>query len=400
MNRLLHSTFLGLAAMLSVGLAKAQLVNNGQVIFVNTAAVLSVQDNYIHQSGSILLNGELIISQNWINNAIAVPVFNPVSTGTTRFTGTDIRIEGPGITQFPVLAFQNAGNATLYVNTEARRALALDAKKVFTQKNTLSLLNPEIASLTRNGGYVVTEGQGSLLRNTAVADEYLFPLGAADGNRYAPLVIQPSDNQANVYGVSLEYHNPDRDGYNRQLKRDELQNINENYYYTLVQPSGTSASEVSLYSNSANGRFNMVARWIGNRVWEKAGQARMLTGAFGSGLDQVFVFNTPALGLLLNPVTLANGINAASPFTFFNAFSPDGDGKNDTWEIKNIDAYPDNDLQIFDRSGNRVYAASSYTKAKSWDGGTQTSGTFYYVLRANIDGINKTFKGFITMVKR
>ncbi|MGV3545722.1 MAG: gliding motility-associated C-terminal domain-containing protein [Pedobacter sp.] len=44
----------------------------------------------------------------------------------------------------------------------------------------------------------------------------------------------------------------------------------------------------------------------------------------------------------------------------YNAFSPDGDGKNDTWEVKNIDAFPDNDLKIFDRSGNLVYRMNSY----------------------------------------
>ncbi|TDO22026.1 gliding motility-associated C-terminal domain-containing protein [Pedobacter duraquae] len=399
MKRWLHILAL-IPGLMSAQLAAAQLVNNGQIIYVSTGALLNVQDNYIHQTGSVFLNGDFTVSQNWTNNDPLGPVFNVASLGNARFTGTDIRIEGPGTTQFPSLIFINPGIATLYVNTEARRSLVLDSKKIITQKNTLSLLNPEITALTRNGGYVVTEGQGLLLRRTNLADEYLYPLGAADGSRYAPVTIQPADNQSNIFGVSLENHSPDRDGYNRQLKRDELQNINDKYYYTLNQPSGTSASEVSLYGNSTDGRFNMVARWIDNRIWEKAGQARQLTGAFGSGLDQVFAFNTSALGVLLNPITLANGINAANPFTFFNAFSPDGDGKNDTWEIKNIDAYPDNDLQIFDRSGNRVYSAESYSKAKSWDGGTQSSGTFYYVLRAKIDGVNKTFKGFITMVKR
>ncbi|RZM25180.1 MAG: gliding motility-associated C-terminal domain-containing protein [Pedobacter sp.] len=400
MKGLLHITVLGLVSFCSLKQANAQLVNNGEVIFVNTNGLLNVQDNYIHQGGSINLNGDMTVSQNWTNNDLSSGVFNPASTGITRLTGNDIRIDGTSVTRFPGLTFVNSGTATLYVSAEVVRSLALDSKKIITHKNTLWLSNPQITSLTRNGGYVVTEGQGALLRSTGVADEYLFPLGAADGTRYAPVVVQPNDSQANTFSVSLENHNPDQDGYNRLSKREDILNINDKYYYSFAQLAGTSASEISLYGNSSDGKFNVVTRWVENRIWEKTGQSRLLTGAFGSGLDQVFVFKTPALGVLPNPVSLANGLTSGSPFTFFNAFSPDGDGKNDTWEIKNIDAYPDNDLQIFDRSGNRVFSITSYTKAKAWDGGTQRSGTYYYVLRANIEGANKTFKGAITMVKR
>ena len=85
--------------------------------------------------------------------------------------------------------------------------------------------------------------------------------------------------------------------------------------------------------------------------------------------------------------------------SFYNAFSPNGDGMNDLWEIKNIEMYPDNEVRIYNRSGDEVYSAKGYTSIKGWDGGTLNTGTYYYVVTVNINGATKNFKGFITMLK-
>ena len=74
-----------------------------------------------------------------------------------------------------------------------------------------------------------------------------------------------------------------------------------------------------------------------------------------------------------------------------NAFSPNGDGTNDVVEIPNIESYPENDIMIFNRWGNKVFEASPYTNAigQAWDGTSQFGGfigdklpesTYYYVL--------------------
>lgn len=46
--------------------------------------------------------------------------------------------------------------------------------------------------------------------------------------------------------------------------------------------------------------------------------------------------------------------------------TPNGDGKNDTWIIKNIDYYPDNRVKIYDRAGRLVYSKTGY--ANEWGG--------------------------------
>jgi gliding motility-associated-like protein len=81
-----------------------------------------------------------------------------------------------------------------------------------------------------------------------------------------------------------------------------------------------------------------------------------------------------------------------------NVLTPNGDGKNDKWVIRNIDSYPDNELKIFDRSGRLVFSQRNYNN--TWDGKVNgnplAEGTYYYFL--SISGGAKTAKGFITII--
>lgn len=84
---------------------------------------------------------------------------------------------------------------------------------------------------------------------------------------------------------------------------------------------------------------------------------------------------------------------------FPNAITPNGDGENDTWEIEDIEAFPDVTVFIYDAAGQNVY--KSKQGYIPWDGtfnGKELPmGTYYYIIDLN-DGIN-TYKGTITIIK-
>lgn len=67
----------------------------------------------------------------------------------------------------------------------------------------------------------------------------------------------------------------------------------------------------------------------------------------------------------------------------FNAFTPNGDGKNDFFVFEGISKYPQNTLCIFNRWGNEVARLQNYDN--TWDGSFNGSllpdGTYYYWLR-------------------
>ncbi|WP_405326018.1 Ig-like domain-containing protein [Leeuwenhoekiella sp. LLG6367-2.1] len=76
----------------------------------------------------------------------------------------------------------------------------------------------------------------------------------------------------------------------------------------------------------------------------------------------------------------------------FNEFSPNGDGMNDVFTIRCIEQYPNNKVQIFNRTGQLVFTANGYLN--TWNGDSNVSssiqkssglpaGTYYYVLEIN-----------------
>jgi len=85
-------------------------------------------------------------------------------------------------------------------------------------------------------------------------------------------------------------------------------------------------------------------------------------------------------------------------------FTPNGDGHNDVFEIKGLDSYPNNSLQIFNRWGNPVYFAKPYKN--DWDGSPNTAGktgssklptaTYFYILDLG-DEAKTIFRGFIQL---
>lgn len=82
-----------------------------------------------------------------------------------------------------------------------------------------------------------------------------------------------------------------------------------------------------------------------------------------------------------------------------NTFTPNGDGVNDTWEIKYLSSYPGCIVNVFNRLGTKLYTSVGYPKA--WDGTYQGSslpaGTYYYL----IDPKNgsRVFSGSITIIR-
>lgn len=78
-----------------------------------------------------------------------------------------------------------------------------------------------------------------------------------------------------------------------------------------------------------------------------------------------------------------------------NAFSPNGDGINDTWVIPNLSSYPGSTITIFNRYGQRVYYSRGYNKP--WDGGRLPVGVYYYVIDMR-NGAGKLV-GYVTLLR-
>jgi gliding motility-associated-like protein len=86
-----------------------------------------------------------------------------------------------------------------------------------------------------------------------------------------------------------------------------------------------------------------------------------------------------------------------------SAFSPNGDGKNDTWTIRNIQAYKDVSIEVFSRWGEKVFEASGYSN--DWDGTMNgkalPDATYFYVIKLKllVEGQKETYTGNVTIMR-
>ena len=95
---------------------------------------------------------------------------------------------------------------------------------------------------------------------------------------------------------------------------------------------------------------------------------------------------------------------AADGILIHNGLSPNGDGINDFLLIEGITAYPDNKLQIINRTGQLVFEAKNYDNStKVFDGHSnktgamQLPGTYFYALDYMTNGVKKHKTGFIVL---
>lgn len=87
---------------------------------------------------------------------------------------------------------------------------------------------------------------------------------------------------------------------------------------------------------------------------------------------------------------------------FFNSFTPNGDGVNDVFVIGNIDKYPDNTFEVYNRYGQKVFHVAGYQNdwSGSYLGNDLPSGTYFYILDPH-DSSGKVgkYKGQINIVR-
>lgn len=82
-----------------------------------------------------------------------------------------------------------------------------------------------------------------------------------------------------------------------------------------------------------------------------------------------------------------------------NVLTPDGNGVNDTWIIKNIENFGECNVYVFDRWGEEVYSQKGYKN--DWNGyrgaDILPDGTYYYLI--SFENSSKQYKGALTILR-
>lgn len=87
----------------------------------------------------------------------------------------------------------------------------------------------------------------------------------------------------------------------------------------------------------------------------------------------------------------------------YSAFSPNEDANHDFWEIKNIEFYPEALIEVYNRSGERVFRKRNYQNTLNsaflgkFNGKRLPSATYYYII--NLENGDEPFTGTVTIVR-
>lgn len=85
-----------------------------------------------------------------------------------------------------------------------------------------------------------------------------------------------------------------------------------------------------------------------------------------------------------------------------NAFTPNDDGINDTWEIEQLFIFNEVTVDIFNRWGERVFHSSGYSSEQFWDGTSQKGkklpmDAYYYVI--DLHNGEEPIVGSVTIIR-
>ncbi len=83
-------------------------------------------------------------------------------------------------------------------------------------------------------------------------------------------------------------------------------------------------------------------------------------------------------------------------------FTPNGDGENDVWCIKNIEHFPDAMIRIYDRFGKNVYEATEYCQDNAWNGKDKNgrdlpSTDYWYTI--DVQSSDRVYYGHVTLLR-
>ncbi|MDO4229698.1 MAG: T9SS type B sorting domain-containing protein [Capnocytophaga sp.] len=113
-------------------------------------------------------------------------------------------------------------------------------------------------------------------------------------------------------------------------------------------------------------------------------------------IKEILVEVTDALGCTYTLTITAPYYDVEVP----NFFTPDGDGKNDTWKAKNLENYPMSRTYIYDRHGRRL---ATLAPNETWDGiyhgKHMPAGDYWYVLELNNVADTRRFYGNFTLYR-
>ena len=366
-----------IAALLLLINASAQMINNGAQMSIDQETTLGVDMDFLN-TGTLVNQGEILLTGNWMN----VGVFDSAG-GQLVFSSEEVQEIMNNGQEINNLVIRN-GIKTLSDDLTITGELSL---------NSGILQVKEEAKLTLGQGVLITGANEDAYIDGRVfrvgTGDLFFPIGSSA--EYLPVYL------TDVAGTNPEVGLRAYSGSPPQRVNDNLQEIATTNYWQLFSDESYSSGFISLpFYDELNLSRSVVAQAASQEAsFNTMGNADI------SEIDGINFITGEAIAIgPFFALAVAPESSPLPPLKVVNVLTPLQDGKHDYLRIENIELYPDNKVEIFDRHGNKVFTISNYNnrdrvfrgEPNNGISGQLADGNYFYTIKT---GKTKVTSGFL-----
>ena len=382
---------------------EAITVNQGEM-YILPNSLVSTHFDFVNTASGVLINdGTFEINQDYDN--LGMVGFTPNRTsGLTVFKGAN------------QLA---AGNSpSFFQNTEFNATGGMQLQNDFVIEGNSYFKQGIVAIDSLSGGAMLFGDQAMALEASDDSfvigsvekegrNQFTFPIGKDD--YYRPLGIAQSAATQNYFVSRYKLENP-TERFPQENKMGVLRIIDNQEYWELSNTGGQETVIVTLSWHDETTPAELLRETENLRVvrWDSDKNLWVDEGGIVDNGNQTVTTSVPAEGYGVFTLGLAKpNVILPDDVVVYNYVSSNGNDKNDYLLIDNIDRYPNNQLEVFNRYGVKVYETTNYGSNgnvfKGYSEGRATvsgsnklpSGTYYYILvyeKTDNDGVSQRIK--------
>jgi gliding motility-associated-like protein len=370
-----------------IGACSAQSLYNEGTLSVGTNTVLYVSDSVVN-NGTLINNGDIQVAGFWQNNAVYEP-----GQGQLTLTSSQPQVINHNNQSFTRLKIEGGGDKIFGADIYIENELVLSSGNLVSS-GTSKLVIQEGAVITGGSDNSYIDGP---IYHVGNGYKY-YPVGK--DNLFLPLELQDVKGTTPTVGVILNMPNP-----NLEVQND-LISVSDKQYWQLDVINGTFTGSLVGLPIRDETFLNSIEEAV---VAQSPSLSEPFASIGASSKTGDINSGTVISDIDATEIYLAVGSFVAEPgskLTVYNAVSPNDDGLNDFFKIINIDLYPNNEVTIYTRWGDKVFEMQGYDNVdKKFDGlnnvGKNYSlpeGTYYYVIeKGESDNKSDKLSGFLVL---
>jgi gliding motility-associated-like protein len=388
------------------------LINEGNLSIVKDGRVYFFGKIFKNNKNALLTDGTLLKNSKFAGNIIFQqpnPVYGNMGQQLVEGGFDDKTSKGPS---FSIITINNPAGIWLTSDINVLDAVNFQQGHVYLNRYVTSL--GDSTSFGGVNGYnekrffvTGTDIAGGALKINSLASCCIvtFPIGVTN-TQYTPIQMRNTSNTKNDFYVRA-FGNVYRNATSGQVLADTTLKIT--WTIAAARP-GTSEVEVLIQNDKdvetktyTEYRDKSYISLYRNNTWEQF-------NTFATPQTPGTITSSAAIYSAMMHFRKVNITNTQSFITkrvlptkakyqITNAFSPNGDGINDKWNLPFLDHFADCRVQIFNRYGQIVFTSIGYNNP--WDGTVSGKGapigTYYYII--DLRNGEKPLAGYVVVLR-